>query len=117
MYIDIDTDTNLALARVRQLNDEARQYLTDGKIVLSCGIADMPEEDQAEIIERVRNFEEFAPESDPYDEHDFGAFEFESVRVIWKIDYLDQDERFGSPDPADASLTRRVLTIMLAGEH
>jgi hypothetical protein len=116
MY-DIDIDGTLALASVRRLNDEAREYLTDGKVVLSHDVAAMPEEDQAEILERVRNFEEFAPESDPYDEHDFGAFEHEGVRVVWKIDYFDQDERFGSPDPADPSLTKRVLTIMLAAEH
>jgi len=113
----VDTDSEFALARVRQLNDEARQYLTDGTIVFSHGIAAMPEEDQAELLERVRNFEEFAPESDPYDEHDLGAFEFEGLRVIWKIDYLDREERFGSSDPADPSLTKRVLTIMLAGEY
>ena len=31
----VDTDSDFALARVRELNDEARQYLADGKIVFS----------------------------------------------------------------------------------
>jgi hypothetical protein len=115
MYTDIDAD--LALARVQLLNDEARQFLTDGKVLFSRGIAALPEEDQAEILERVRNFEEFTPENDPYGEHDFGAFEFEGQHVIWKIDYHDLEERFGTPDPADTGMTKRVLTVMLAGEY
>ena len=117
MYTDIDIAADVALACVRQLNDDARQYLTDGKIVFTRGIAALALDDQAAILERVRTFEDFAPESDPYDEHDFGAFEHAGHRVIWKIDYFDRDERFGSPDPADPRLTKRVVTIMLAGEY
>lgn len=116
MY-DTDIDADLGRARIRQLNDEARRYLTDGKVVFTRGITALPEADQAAILERVRTFEDFTPENDPYGEHDFGAFEHNGQRVFWKIDYYDLEERFGSPDPADLSLTRRVLTIMLAGEY
>jgi len=105
------------LARVRQLNDEARMYLTDGKVLFTRGVAALPEADQAAILERVCTFDDFAPANDPYGEHDFGAFEHNGHRIFWKIDYYDRDERFGSPDPADPRVTRRVLTIMLAGEY
>jgi hypothetical protein len=105
------------LERIRELNDDARHYLTDGKIVLSRGIRLLPEDDQAGIIERVCSFDEFTPENDPWGEHDFGRFEHSGEHIIWKLDYLDQDELYGSPDPADVALTKRVLTIMLAGEY
>ena len=37
--------------------------------------------------------------------------------VFWKIDAYDRTLEFGSDDPADPSVTRRVLTIMLASEY
>jgi Protein of unknown function (DUF3768) len=40
-----------------------------------------------------------------------------AVTVFWKIDAFGRDLRFGGEDPADRAVTRRVLTIMLAGEY
>lgn len=110
-------DNDSALERVRSLNDEARRHLTDGKVVVTRGIAALPEDDQAAILDRVLAFDDFTPENDPWHEHDFGAFEHNGHRIFWKIDYYDRDGRFGSPDPADPSVTKRVLIVMLAGEY
>ena len=54
---------------------------------------------------------------DPYGERDFGAFEFQGARLFFKIDYYDLALEYGSENPADASITRRVLTIMLSEEY
>ena len=54
--------------------------------------------------------------NDPYGEHDFGALTVAGVRLLWKIDYYDAGMTGGSPDPADPSVTTRVLTLMLAHE-
>ena len=35
------------------------------------------------------------------------------TRVYFRIDYYDPDLAHGSEDPTDASVTRRVLTMML----
>lgn len=59
----------------------------------------------------VQAFEGFNENNDLYDEHDFAIIESKGERYFFKIDYYDKDYRYGSPDPSDATLTRRVLTI------
>ena len=81
------------------------------------GVAALPVEDQAAILERVRTYDDFAPANDPYGEHDFGAFEHNGHHLFWKVDAYDRDLQYGSPDPSDPRVTRRVLTVMLAGEY
>ena len=66
---------------------------------------------QASLAFKVMTFEAFTEDNDPYDEHDFAMFEHEGETWFFKIDYYDTDYRYGSPDPIDATLTRRVLTI------
>jgi hypothetical protein len=104
-------------SRVRELNDEARRYLTDGEILVSCGISDLPYEEQGAILEAVRTFEDFTPQNDPYGEHDFGAFERNGRRIFWKIECCDRETHFASPDPADPAVTRRIVNVMLAEEY
>jgi hypothetical protein len=36
---------------------------------------------------------------------------------MFKIDYYDKSLEFGSPDPADPTVTERIITIMLAEEY
>jgi hypothetical protein len=118
MYTGIDFASEIALDRIRNLNDEARHALPNGRVVLSRGVASFSEDDQAAILERVQSFDDFMSHNDPFGEHDFGSFKYADQRVFWKIDYFDRDgEHYGSPDPSDPALTTRVLTIMLAGEY
>jgi hypothetical protein len=61
-------------------------------------------------------FQETCHDQDP-SQTDFGAFDADGHRIFFKIDYLDQDLSMHSPDPADPSVTQRVITIMLAEEY
>ncbi|RDJ21075.1 DUF3768 domain-containing protein [Bosea caraganae] len=89
-----------------------------GKWLITPGITALPPVAQIEIIAEVRNFDAFTEDNDPYGEHDFGAFEHPGAgKIFWKIDYYDRALTGGSPDPADPSVTCRVLTIMLAQEY
>lgn len=46
-------------------------------------------------------------------ERDRGEIEFEGETVFFAIDAYDLDLHYGSEDPADPAVTRRVMTIML----
>ena len=71
----------------------------------------------AEAVRATGTFDTFEPENDPEGWHDFGAVEIRGETVFWKIDLYDQDYSMGSSDPANVSVTRRVLTILHASEY
>src|ERR1700676_2505991 len=105
-------------AKIRELNDAFRTaFAGRGRLFATAGIAAMPLDDQVEIMRRVHAFAAFTPYNDPYGEHDFGSFDYAGATIFWKIDCYDRDLDFGSPDPVDAAVTTRVLTVMLAEEY
>ena len=103
--------------QIRELNDHARQSFTGCRVVITRGIADLDEQVISAILAQVRRYDQFTPDNDPYGEHDFGSLYHGAVHVFWKWDYYDLDLAMHSPDPSDASVTARVLTIMLADEY
>jgi hypothetical protein len=102
---------------IAELNDAFRRSFTGGEVVVTSGIRALPWDMQAAIIERVRSFEAFTPDSDPYAEHDLGSFDHDGQTIFWKIDLYDRDYQWYSPAPTDAAKTNRVLTILLAEEY
>jgi hypothetical protein len=104
-------------AKIRALNDALRTLTGEGRICFTAGIAALPPEEQARIMDRVFGFADFTPDNDPYGEHDFGSFEHAGKTIFWKIDAYDRALKFSSPDPADEAVTTRVLTVLLAEEY
>jgi hypothetical protein len=107
----------LDVGRVAALNDILRRSLSGGTLVLTAGIVALGRERQQIILDAIAAFDRFEPDNDPHGERDFGALQAAGELVFFKIDCLDRAGRFASPDPADSSVTSRVLTVMLAGEY
>jgi Protein of unknown function (DUF3768) len=113
LELPMDTKT----ARIRALNDELRQNFAEEIAVMTPGIAALGAEAVARIVKTVAVFDDFCHANDPHEEHDFGVFEADGHRVFFKIDYFDNTLTYHSPDPADPTVTKRVITIMLADEY
>jgi hypothetical protein len=103
--------------RIQVLNDQFHKTFHGGKVMMTRGIQALGEASVAAVVNKVRAFNVFTKDNDPYGEHDFGSFQHEGQKVFFKIDYYDAACEFGSPDPADPKVTTRVLTIMLASEY
>jgi hypothetical protein len=104
-------------AQIRALNDNLRHDFTAGKAVLTPGIAALGAQAVARIVKTIAVYDDFCHANDPYEEHDFGSFEADGHTIFFKIDYYDKLLECHSPDPADPSVTERVITIMLAEEY
>lgn len=105
------------MSDIATLNDKFRKSFIGGRVMLTAGINALPADDVAEILSRVRSFNDFTTANDPYKQHDMASFEYKGQRIFWKIDYYDRNLQYLSEDPADASKTIRVMTIMLADEY
>jgi hypothetical protein len=103
--------------KIRALNDEFRQSLAGGKVMMTAGIALLSPKIRRQVLKRVQVFDAFTSENDPHDEHDCGSFTLGSRKFFFKIDYFDANMEFGSEDPADPAKSTRVLTIMFAEEY
>ncbi len=108
-----DCDTG----RIRELNDLARQSFTGCRVMITRGIAELGNDAVQHILGKIRSYDAFTPDNDPYGEHDFGSFQWCEHQVFWRWDYYDLDYSMHSPDPADETVTARVLTVMLAEEY
>lgn len=107
-----------AAARIAALNDAFRQGLvTGGRVHITAGVKANGPDYLCKALVKVMAFNEFTSDNDPYGEHDFGTFMLDGDTLFWKIDYYDLTGQFGSENPSDASMTLRVLTIMLADEY
>jgi hypothetical protein len=106
-------------ALIRDFNDAMRigGPTGAGRWVLTRGVLSLGEDLVACVLTKVRAFDRFDADNDPHDEHDFGSFEVCGQALFWKIDYYDIDLEHGSENPADAAITTRILTLMLAEEY
>jgi hypothetical protein len=102
--------------KIQQLNDQFRRQV-GADWYMSQGVAKLSNEKKLQLLSLVINFNLFNEDNDPYGEHDFGQVKLDGVRYFWKISYYDKNLEYGSPEPSDPNVTRRVMNIMEASEY
>ena len=103
-------------AKIAALNDAFRSSFTGGYVFLTEGVVALDERTSHLLLRGVHTAQP-DPGDDPWGERDFGVLDIAGTRFFWKIDYYARDSETLSPDPADPSVTRRVMTIMRANEY
>ena len=126
MTTTLDLDSVQEAALIAAQNDAFRHSIlgttpvTDapqGQFVMTRGVAALGPDAQLELTRRVAAFDVFTADSDPQGWHEMGGIEFDGTTVWFKIDLYDVDYTYGSPEPSDPALTRRVLTPLLPSEY
>jgi hypothetical protein len=114
-----DTSPGTRIETIARLNDRCRMGLDrTARIVMTntCLATFAPSDPmmaivvQAQICAALRRYEFTGADAL---ERDRGNFEYRGMTVYFTICYYDAELGYGSEDPADASKTCRVLTIML----
>ncbi len=103
--------------RIAQLNDRLRKTGIGGQIMMTSGVNTLIEGNAGALLQALGVYDTFDEGNDPHGERDFGDLDYAGAELLWKIDYYDAQLKYGSPDPAKAEVTTRVLTIMLADEY
>lgn len=93
------TNTNYGLISTTPAfeNDKLRSYLPQPpphphQLIFSSQISALNLQKQIQLLEKIKNFNEFNDENDPYNQHDFGSLVFEKNVVVWKIDSLKNNQ-------------------------
>jgi hypothetical protein len=85
--------------------------------MMTAGVAALEATVRNVVVEKIRSFDAFDDDNDPWGEHDFVSVELDGQTYFAKIDYYDRKLEAHSEDAADPEKTCRVMTIMLAEEH
>ena len=101
---------------IRRLNDDLRVRGLGGQIMLTAGVRDLPAMTQALAFRAIRAFDAFTHDNDPHRERDSGSVTVADETLFWKIDTYNRSLTACSPNAADATVTKRVMTIMRADE-
>lgn len=114
----MDKQSNSRRDQLRRLNDQWRCFgIGRGSLMLTAGVQESGAEFVSAAVSAVRAFDAFTRDNDLHGEHDFGAFTLQGERLFFKIDYYDLALEGHSPDPGNATVTHRVLTVMFASEY
>jgi hypothetical protein len=103
--------------QIRILNDRLRKNFDEGMAVITNGVAALGVDAVARIVKTIGVYDDFCHQNDPHEEHDFGVFEADGNTIFFKIDYYDRTLTHHSSDPADPTVTSRIITVMLAEEY
>ena len=110
-------DRKARRAKIRALNDAFRKTFWGGRVMMTAGVAALENPVRNAVVEKIKAFDAFDDDNDPWGEHDFVSVEHDGQTYFAKIDYYDRKLEAHSEDAADPKKTCRVLTIMLAEEH
>ena len=98
-------------ASIAVQNDRFRQ--SGFGVILTQGIQAI--RNLESLLGKIRMYNDFGEDNDPYGEHDFGSLRWEDDKVFWKIDYYDQNMEYGA-EPLNPEC-KRAMTVMLAEEY
>ena len=77
-------DRQARRAKIRALNDAFRRSFWGGRVMMTVGVAALDAPVRNVVVEKIRAFEAFDDDNDPWGEHDFVSIEHEGQTFFVK---------------------------------
>ena len=106
-----------AAERIRTLNDAFRRTFVGGTVVITAGVEALPSTNAARSSRRCAPSTPSPTTTIPTANTTSARSTRAASAASGRSTMYDRETEMGSPDPADPSVTTRVLTIMLADEY
>jgi len=103
-------------AKIARLNDDLRKTGQSGTVMITKSVSKLTGFRPHILAAALAAYDGFDADNNPYGERDFGDLTLFGTDLLWKIDYYDAELRFGSDDPSNPEITRRILTVMTAAD-
>ena len=110
-------DRNAGRSKIRALNDAFRKTFWGGRVMMTAGVAALENPVRNVVVEKIKAFDAFDDDNDPWGKHDFISIEHDGQTFFAKIDCYNRDLSGHSEDATNPEKTCRVITIMLAEEY
>lgn len=115
-HLELKEEEVVSKELIARKNDEIRWGLpgikSPNRLLLTPGVAGMSTERLIQLFERISLFDGFAPDNDPYGEHDAGVVWVEGEEYYWKFDYANEEDIDSYKEDGV-----RILTIMRLSEY
>ena len=83
-------DRNARRAKIRALNDAFRKTFWGGRVMMTVGVAALEAPVRNAVVEKIKFFEAFDDDNDPWGEHDFVSVEHDGQTYFAKIDLYER---------------------------
>ena len=79
-------DRSAKRAKIRALNDAFRTSFWGGRVMMTAGVAALENPVRNAVVEKIKAFDAFDDDNDPWGEHDFVCVEHDGETFFAKID-------------------------------
>ena len=78
-------DKSARRAKIRALNDAFRKTFWGGRVLMTAGVAALENPVRNAVVEKIKAFDAFDDDNDPWGEHDFVSVELDGQTYFAKI--------------------------------
>ena len=83
-------DRSAKRAKIRALNDAFRTSFWGGRVMMTAGVAALENPVRNAVVEKIKAFDAFDDDNDPWGEHDFVSVEHDGQTFFAKIDLYER---------------------------